>query len=509
MLKGSDIKISGDTADVVIIGSGAGGSIAAARISDQGYQVILLEEGPLVTRTDFDQDESKLVKMMYRRGGALATDDMSVRILQGRVLGGSTTINWMNSFRTPDDVLEEWIKYFGLEQYSPKEMQRHFESVEKRMNIHKIPDEEHSLQNRIILETGRKMGVHTDACNNNSLDCIGCGKCGLGCYYNAKQDMRLTYIADALKNGAKVYTDTKADQIIDHSANQKEVIAIVNGEKRIRISCKRVVVAGGAIMTPLLLQKSGVKSKNLGRYLHLHPVTAAIAIHDREIYPTYGAPQTAHVSEWTDLKEGYGVRIEAVDFESFLAGVNAPGLGKVRRELIQKINNMSTLLVLTRDGVSRKSSGEVRWRRGMNFQGGRFSIKPLPSIRYKLDPLDKEHMLFGLRKTIELHLDSGAKAVYPTHSIFTEITKKNQIDDFMRLPMGTNQINVFSAHPTGTTRMGTDPVETVVSPSMELHSNPGIFVMDGSVLPTASGVNPMETILSVVSRGIEIGGLNL
>ena len=504
MLRGSQIEAGNVEADVIVIGSGAGGSLAAARIAERGHEVLVLEEGPLVTREDFDQDESKLVKMMYRRGGALATDDMSIRILQGRVLGGSTTINWMNSFRTPDDVLKEWMRDFGLEEYSSEKMERHFESIEQRMNIHTVPDEEHSRQNRIILDAGKKLGIHAEACRNNSKNCIGCGKCGLGCSYDAKMDMRLTYLTDAVNSGARVFTDTKAERIKDIPGGRKQVTATVLREKKITVKCQSVVVAGGAIMTPLLLQKSGYNHRNLGKFLHLHPVAASIAVYDKEIFPTYGAPHTAHTSEWADLKDGYGVRLEPVDLEVFLAGVNTPGLGKVRRELMKKINYMGVILALTRDGVSRKSNGEVRWRRGVNLQGGRFSLRPLPSIRYRIDPEDQKHLLFGLRKSIEIHLAAGAKEVYPTHSKLFKITKPSDIDGFFRLPMGPNQLNVFSAHPTGTARMGTDQRTSVVGPNLELNNHPGIYVMDGSVLPTAPGVNPMETILAVVSRGLEL-----
>ena len=109
--------------DVCIIGSGAGGSIAAAKLTGNGKSVLIVEEGSYVTRESFDQNEKVLLPKLYQSRAAQATDDVSIRILQGRCFGGSTTINWMTCLRTPNNVLEEWERDFGLTDYKPTLMQ--------------------------------------------------------------------------------------------------------------------------------------------------------------------------------------------------------------------------------------------------------------------------------------------------------------------------------------------------------------------------------------------------
>ncbi|MHA2502362.1 MAG: FAD-dependent oxidoreductase, partial [Candidatus Kariarchaeaceae archaeon] len=406
--------------EVLIIGSGAGGSMAAYTLAAQGIKVIVLEEGPYVDKSDFNQKENELVRKMYRRGGALATDDMSIRILQGRVFGGSTTINWMNCFRTPDDVLEEWERDYGLNHYLPENMQSHFERIEKRMSVHPVPDEHHNPQNRIILDAAAIMGIDGNVCNNNSIGCIGCGKCGLGCSYDAKQDMRLTYLTDAQNDGTTIYTSMKAEKIVRRSEDEQIISAVVqDGSGRtFQFKTQRTIVAASAIMTPLLLQSSGLTKGGLvGKYLHIHPVAGTVGVYDREIHPTYGIPMSASSHELKNITENYGVWQEVPDLEVFLAGVNMPGTGPQRREYMKQSNNMGVILTLNRDGASKNSSGRVKWIRGFNRQSGHFGLRKYPSVRYRIDPLDKKHLLIGIRQAIEMHFAAGATMVLPMHAM--------------------------------------------------------------------------------------------
>ena len=487
-------------ADVCIIGSGAGGSLAASRLAENGHSIVILEEGPFVRREDLNQDEKNLLKRLYQQQASQATDDMSIRILQGRVFGGSPTINWMTCLRTPDHVLEEWIRDFGLEEYSPKVMTPHFDRIEERMKVHTVPDEDHNPQNRLILDGARALGIHAAASQNNSDGCIGCGYCGTGCYYDAKQDMRLTYLGDALKGNTTVYTGVRAEKIHYRGSDEQVVVGVSLGHeygvspRTVRVSCRRVVVAGSAIGTPIILQKSKLtKNRVLGKFLHLHPVTIAIGKYDRLIDPSYGIPQSTWSEEYWNLNgEGYGFWVEVAPVQPILGGINLPGMGEERREIVRNLRRLGVMIVLVRDGADKISSGEVKWTRGRK------------SIRYRLSPTDKKHLLMGLENAIDLQFAAGAKEVYTLHVQFTKLSSPNEIPKIRKLRNGPNELPLFSAHPTGTARMGVRPSHSVVGPTLEMHDYPGIFIMDGSVLPTAPGVNPMITILGVVSRGYEL-----
>jgi choline dehydrogenase-like flavoprotein len=331
----------------------------------------------------------------------------------------------------------------------------------------------------------------------------------MGCPYDAKQDMRLTYLKDAIETEmTTVFTGTKAESIDYRDKNHQIVTAVIKSEgASIKIKTSRTIVAGGAIMTPLLLQKSGLtKGGNVGKYLHLHPVLGSLGVYPHEIHPTYGIPMSAYSHEYQDLDgKGYGIWQEVPDLEVFLAGVNFPGIGETRRELMKQFNNMGVILTLTRDGASGKSAGEVKWKRGLNLQSGHFSLKQYPSIQYKIDPVDKKHALLGLENAIDLHFAAGATEVLPMHSYMYRLKSLKDKQEFFKLPMGTNQLSVFSAHPTGSARMGKDEQKHVVDETMQLHHYHGVYVMDGSTLPTAPGVNPMVSILGAVSRALELG----
>jgi len=158
------------------------------------------------------------------------------------------------------------------------------------------------------------------------------------------------------------------------------------------------------------------------------------------------------------------------------------------------LNKTGTIIVLVRDGANKKSSGSVRWTRGR------------PRIKYRLSSEDRKHLMMGLEKAIQIHFAAGAKTVTTTHFKETILRSPEDIPAIRRLQSGPNQMSLFSAHPQGTARMGSrrNKNVSVVNESLEMHHYPGIFVMDGSVLPTALNVNPMITILGVVSRGLEL-----
>ena len=482
--------------DIVIIGSGAGGSVAAAKFA-RHYRIIMLEEGPFVTRKSFTQAEDNAYLKFYRRQGALATDDQSITILQGKVFGGSTTINWMTSLRTPEHVLNEWVDEHGLSAYSPVKMLPHFKEVETRLSVHQIPETDHNPHNRIILDGGQNLGIHRESSFNNSKNCIGCGFCSSGCAYDAKQDMRLTYLKDALEHESiTIYTETKAEDIQYLRKNHQIVKATAQNasQHQLTIETKRVIVAGGAVMTPLLLQKSGLtKSKTLGKFFRIHPVTVAVGQYDRFIDGGYGIPQSAVSFEYANLDEqGYGFWLEVSPLAPLAAGFLLPGFGKERKELLQKFRHNGTIIVLVRDGANKKSSGEIRWR------GDK------PSIRYRLSTPDKTHLLKGLENACEVHFAAGAKKVYSGHTDLPRISSPSDIPSIRKLPNGPNQISLYSAHPMGTARMGTNPKTSVIDESMEMHQYPGVYIMDGSTLPTAPGVNPMITILSCVTNACKL-----
>ena len=487
-----------ESADVCIIGSGCGGGATAKILAEAGRKVVVLEEGGYYTSADFDSTEATAYPMLYQQRAGLATDDLGVTVLQGRCIGGSSTVNWTTSLRTPDFVLAQWRNRFGITGLSKEELLPYFERVEKYLHVHDEPDELHNPNNRIILDGARKLGFRAQAHGRNTKDCIRAGACGLGCPYDAKQSVNLTYIPDAVKAGAAVYADMRATNI-EVSGRLKTVTgAILNQDRKdtpigFTVEAPVVIVAGSAINSPVLLLQSRLanSSGEVGRNLTFHLTSAVLGLFDREIYPAGGIPQSAMCDEFLNKNgDGGGFWIEAVPVYPAIAGLALPGFGSAHRALMRKFRMIGVSIVLVKEI---DSSGRVT----VNDHGR-------PKITYEPGERDTEYLREGLSVAARIHFAAGAKKVITLHASRTEFSSPDEIGRTLASARwGVNELALFSAHPLGTCRMGTDPGSSVVDSHCQSHDVPGLFVIDGSVTPTSLGVNPQITILAIAEKSAE------
>ncbi len=483
-------------ADAVVIGTGAGGATAAARLAEAGLDVIVLESGPLLYGADFDEREAEMFERLYADGGLRSSDDLGVSIVQGVTAGGSTTVNWMIMLRTPEWVLDEWTQRHGTVGMSAAEMAPVFARIEQELHARRVPDDAHSPNNRIILDGAAKLGWSSQQAMINARNCIRTGFCGYGCRSGAKQGTLETYLPAAVAAGARLVTHAEARRIefIERGGafpSKRVVVQHRQADGRVRdvgIEAKVVVVAGGAVGTPSLLQRSGLGGGAVGKYLRLHPTTGLLGVYEREIYASGGIPLTSVCDEFHQLDaHGYGVWIETPPMHPALSATACPGIGAAHRERMLKFRNTGTLIVLTRDGADREqSNGEVRTRRDGSL-----------SIKYALGSRDRAHALAGLEAAAQLHFAAGATEVISGHARPVILRHPDEIPRLRSRPMGPNDIPFFSAHVNGTARMGTDPRTAATDPHGERFGAPGVFVADGSLLPTAPGVNPQETIFAL------------
>ncbi len=494
----SPIVLDGGTlrADAVVIGSGAGGATAAARLAESGLDVLILEAGALVAGADFDEREAPLFQRLYADGGLRSTDDLGVSLVQGITVGGSTTVNWMIMLRTPDWVLEEWARDHGAEGMRAADLAPVFARVEAELHARRVPDDAHSPNNRIILDGARALGWSAFAGHINARGCVRTGFCGYGCRTGAKQGMLETYLPRAIAAGARLVANARAERIEFAERGgtfpRKRVVVRhtpTDGRARdVVIEAPIVVVAGGAVETPLLLQRSGLGGGAVGKYLRLHPVGGLFGRYDHEIYAAGGMPLTAVCDEFHRLDaHGYGAWIETPPIHPALAASSAPGIGHAHRALMLDCRNTGTLIVLTRDGAERgQSNGEVRARRDGST-----------SIRYALGRRDAEHLRIGMEAAAKLHFAAGAREVISGHARPVVLQSAAEVGRLRDRPMGPNDLPLFSAHVNGTCRLGTDPRTAGTDPNGERFGAKGVFVADGSLLPTAPGVNPQETIFAL------------
>ena len=490
------------TADVVVIGSGAGGAVAAARFAEAGREVVILEEGEYLRAHDFSEDEGEMVPRLFAEQAMRATTDASLSILQGSAVGGGTTVNWMLMLRPPEYVLDEWAGRLHLNIFG--DLARHLDRVGDEVHAGFAHDDAHTPSNRSILRGAQVLGWSARPAMINARGCVRAGTCSLGCRYNAKQGALLTYVPRALDAGARLFAGASVEGIDilerdrptrSRTPPRKQVRAVMRDRAgavrgRLTVDAPIVVLAAGAVGTPVVLQRSGLAGGGVGRFLRLHPTTAVMGRYAGETYPIAGIPQTALCDEFVRLdSSGYGFWIECAGLQPALASAALQGFGAEHRDLMRQLLHTVPFIVLLRDGsgteasmgsVSVDGSGRVRIRHGMT-------------------PADRQNLRRGIEAAARLHLAAGAREVVSLHTPAVRTTTESGLRAFRDASVAPNRVALFSAHVNGTCRLGVNPASSGCSPSGERHGVRGLYVMDGSLLPTAPGVNPQWTIMALAS----------
>ena len=482
-------------ADVCIVGSGPGGAMVASRLARAGAKVVVLEEGGHYTKDDFDMQEATAFPHLYQDRGNRASADLSISVLQGRAVGGGTTVNWTTSYRTPDDVVERWRTRFGAA-LTPALLAPHFDEIEARLGIQKVDLEDTNPNNRALYDGCKKLGWQVDTTRRNVRGCLRTGYCGMGCPVDAKQTAALTYLPDAVKAGAEVYASCRVKRIEWSSGRATAVHASFleprterESGRSLRVEPRVVVVAGGAINSPALLLRSGLDQGPAGKFTWLHPVVAVGAFYKERIEGFYGAPQSVASHHFAHRAEGAGFFLEAAPVHPMLASIAMPGFGAPLRARMGKLAYVAANISLMIDGFDERE------------QGGTVTLRPDggPKLDYPFGDRHYECFRAGMKALCQVHLANGAEEVVTFHAEPLRITTEAGIAGIDSAPLAPNRFAVFTAHQMGGCRMGADPAASVVDPQLRHHAVRNLFVVDGSVFPTSLGVNPMESIYGVAS----------
>jgi long-chain-alcohol oxidase len=476
--------------DVCVVGSGAGGGTAAGVLAGAGLDVVVLEAGPGWERGELGGDEFEGLRRLYLEAATSATEDQSLDFAAGGCLGGGTTVNWTTSFRTPDDVREEWAAH-GVPAFAGEEFDRSLDAVWTRLGV----NDEHSRPSvrDAVLERGlQALGWHVAATHRNVLGCEQgrlCGSCGLGCPVGAKQGVAETWLADAQAAGARVFVETQAERILVERGAASGVEARTTAGQAVSVRCPAVVAACGAFRTPALLLCSGLRNGNVGKHLHFHPVTILFGVFDEEIRPWEGPMQARYSEEHARLDGGFGVRYETNPLHPLVLGVMLPWDGAARTaSLAAQYPHLCPIFPLVRD----RDGGEVR----VDRDGEAFA-------RYRLSAFDREHLRRGFEGAARILEAAGARQVFSTHArrASYEPGRRGSLESFLAdadaAGWEPNRVMLGSAHVLGTARMGGSPAGSACDPHGETWEVAGLVVCDGSAFPTSSGVNPMISIEAV------------
>ena len=485
-------------ADVVVVGSGAGGGVIAASLAEAGKHVVVLEAGGYFNEADFNQLELWAMQNLYRAGGPTMTDDGSLTLLAGSNLGGGTTVNWTNSLRTRPSVRQEWASEHGLEDLDGPDFDRHLDAVWERLGV----TEECSDYNRPqqLLESAcGELGYAFKRITRNTdpaaYDPATAGFLGFGDQSGSKQGTLKTYLEDAQAAGARVVVNCHAERILIRQGRAAGVEGTYTGpdgrQASVVVRARQVVAAGGALETPALLLRSAIGGPAVGRYLRLHPATAVTGVYGEETEPWWGAPQTGLSDEFADLEDGFGFLIET----AWAAPATASGAvpwhsGRRHKELMSTLGHSAPFVLLIRD----RGHGRV----SIDRHGA-------PVHAYHLeDPLDLGHFRQGLQTLVRLHEAAGATEIFSYHRKLAGWSRGEDLDAFAQsvhdASLDPYEHAIFALHQMGSARMGDDPDTSVANPYGELHDTPGVWIGDASAFPTASGTNPMITVMALARR---------
>jgi len=491
--------------DVAIIGSGAGGAVLAAGLAEAGLSVIMLEEGSHLTRKDFTLQEADAYPALYQECTTRATSDQAITILQGRSVGGSTTVNWTTCFRTPARILDHWQRVHGIEGLDVDSLAPHFDAVEERLSIREWPGVAANANNAVLRDGCAALGWEAQPLKRNVKGCVNSGYCGLGCPVDGKQAMGITYVQDALDAGMVLFANVRADRLevsegrvvavhgraISPDVSRPDGVAVV-------IRPQVTVSSAGAINGPMLLLRSGLDSGGLvGRRTFLHPVIGMLGIFEQLINPFYGAPQSWGSHHLYDRgPDKIGMFFEAAPLQPALASTALNVFGDDLRTRMKALPHSNVLLSLAVDGLHPQDDGGVVSLRS----DGR------PLIDYPIRPELVEAMHTGHRALAEIQLAAGATVSRSMHNTPVVLSSTGDLDLLDAAPYGAHEHPIFTAHQMGGCTMGPDPGTSVVDTEHRHHQLPNLFVVDGSVLPTALGVNPSETIYGLAHRARKFVG---
>lgn len=491
-------------ADIVIIGSGAGGGIAAEQLTLAGFNVLLLEEGAWYTRDDFVMQERWAYPNLYQEGAARKTRDQGIGILQGRTVGGSTTVNWTTSLRTPQSTLDYWRSEFGLNFQADNDLARFFVKAEQRLSIQQWPVPP-NMNNARLQQGCEALGWHYSVISRNVNGCANLGYCGMGCPVNAKQSMLVTTIPAAMAKGARLISRISVRKLRWQGEQVTAVDAVPvdqyfqpRSDVRITITAKHYIVAAGAIGSPALLLRSEVPdpSGRLGKHTYLHPSVISGALFDEAVNGHSGAPQSVYSDQfvWPADDNLAGYKLEVPPLHPVLMATKLTGSGAQHAALMQQFNHLQATIALLRDGFHPQS------------QGGRVMLDQYqqPVLDYPLT----EYLWHGMRRALlsmaELQFAAGARQVMPIHhdaSLYRSWAEAKAA--IAQLPMQILRQTIVSAHVMGGCNMSSSAQRGVVDPYGRHNQLNNLSVFDGSVLPTSLGVNPQLTIYALMWRNCE------
>ena len=508
-------------ADVVVVGSGAGGGVMAAELSREGRSVVVVEAGPFLDEAHLPADEMDAYSRVYLNDGLLTTWDGAVTMLAGSGVGGGTLVNWMTCIAVPGEVRAEWARDHGIDGIDGAAFDEDVAVVERELGVAEavvIPPKD-----GVILRGAGALGWEAAPIRRNATDCDDCGSCPFGCARGAKQSTMRVHLTSAMAAGARIADRARVARVLVEEGRAVGIEAAVmlvdpaTGEpidgpggdplrprtRRLIVRAAQVVVAAGALRSPAVLLASGLDHPGIGRHLRIHPVPVVAGLFDDPIDMWRGTMQAARSLQF-GRSEGRrnGYVIESAPGHPGLIGLALPWEGTdAHANMLGRIRHIAPLIAITRDGgegrVRLTGSGTARIDYRLDERG-------VATLRHALVSMGRIARAAGARQIVAVGTPPrwhGRDGFAPGQEDRSFVVFEDALRSFDFAP---NRGSVFSAHQMGSVRMGAAVAEPC-DPDGRVRTRdgrviPGLYVGDGSLFPTAIGVNPMVTIMGLARR---------
>jgi choline dehydrogenase-like flavoprotein len=486
-------------ADVIVVGSGSGGAIAAYELAQAGKKVIILEAGRYVSSASFKEDMTDSMKRMYQDHGLQTNSTGDLILLQGALVGGSSVVDTTTCERLPKEVREQWRKDFGLENLTDEDFDAHYEKIEKNLAVHE--NEAHEINDcaNTIVRGCESMGWSWKPVSRNVRQCALTGHCIAGCASDRKQSMLVTYLPWAVAHGAEIYVDAHVDFVNTRNGRASGVSGrIIDPDTQQIVSnfvmeAQLVIVAAGAVQTPLIMQKSGIgqQSDMVGRNLSVHPFVTVIGKFPDPIYGWRGALTGVQVNEFYTKENGYVLMESGLAAPVQLVSQGELGEGDEYVKFMEQYKYFSALNVFIND----HGQGYSHWVGDPETGEKR--------VEWNLSRDEFDYFKAALRRAGRIMFASGAAKVYlPAYNLTAanSVFELDQaIDKIDYGSLGLFALRMLAYEPQGTCRMGKDPFTSVVNPWGESHEVKGLFITDASILPSGTTTHPHLTVCALSS----------
>ena len=473
--------------DVVVVGTGAGGAVVAKELAQKGFAVLMLEEGQYHQRNEFGGGTVESTTRFYRERGTIGSIGNTVVILpMGRLVGGSTAINTGTCWRTPDWVLRKWVDE-GLRDLTPDAMAPYFDRVWNEMNVTRADWKYLGGPARVVARGCDALGYSHRPLDRNAPDCDGSGVCDAGCPTDARKSTNVSYVPAALRAGAELYTGVRAESLVHEGGRVAGVVGRTSRGKKVKVRARASILACGTLVTPTFLQRERVDRnlRHIGKNLSVHPATIVSALFDEDIRGYSAIPQGYCVDE---LQREHGVLMMGASAPIDIAASQFTFVGDRLTHVMEHYDRIASMGIMVSDG----SRGTVK-----TGPGGR------PLIFYWLGRKEREGLTRGIATMSRIFLAAGAREVYPSVHGHRVVASARDLGRLERRTLGASDLTLMGFHPLGTCRMATSPGRGVVDSDHQVFGHPGLFIADGSVVPSSVAVNPQVTIMALATRAAD------